>query len=47
MSEVLVHVTVTTSPPIVDVSVIGQREVMVSVITLSTLVVSEGPVTVA
>lgn len=35
--DVLVQVTVTTDPPIVDVSVIGQRDVMVSVTTDSTV----------
>lgn len=47
IKEVLVHVKVTSVPEIVDVSVMGQSEVRVSVITSSVFVVYEGPVTVA
>jgi hypothetical protein len=47
IKDVLVHVKVTSAPEIVDVSVIGQSYVMVSVTTTSVFVVSDCPVTVA
>lgn len=47
INEVLVHVRVTSAPEMVEVSVIGQSDVMVSVTTSSVFVVWVAPVTVA